>query len=231
MVFVCYQLSYFQPNIRNNETKSCYKISDYSSKCTDFVRFSFNLVSAWYSPSHLACKNYEDKELRKFGLLGQRWFMVRMKIGEKQRLERKFEGKIPHTRKIGRKSSVLSQTPALPRSSCRIELDTSALRHFDLLWCDLQPHYCIHRLHLSLSTRQLFIIPPFMPRSVPMISMFCFWWLLAAEYTKKYGIVTSPIVDANNVSVRARNTFHSEQTKKTRTNNVFWAVGRLVLPG
>ena len=123
---------------------------NYSSKCTDFVRFSFNLVSAWYSPSHLACKNYEDKELRKFGLLGRQWFMVRMKMGEKQRLKRKFEGKIPHTRKIGRKSSVLSQTPALPRSSCRIELVTSALRHFDFLWCDLQRHYCIHRLHLSL---------------------------------------------------------------------------------
>ena len=57
---------------------------------------------------------------------------------------------------------------------------------FSVLFCRTQANLptlikssiCVHRLYLSLSTRQLPIILPAMPHSVPMMSMFRFCWYL-----------------------------------------------------
>ena len=79
--------------------------------------------------------------------------------------------------------------------------------------------YCVHRLHLSLSTTQL---PPVMPHSGPMMSMFRFCWLFAAESMyEKNGIVTSPVVD---VSIGTRKTLLSRKEVNGEAIFLLWDV-------
>ena len=97
--------------------------------------------------------------------------------------------------------------------------DTSALRHFISCGVTNKSSICVHRL---LSTRQLSIIPPVMFQSVPGMSMFRFCWLFTVD--EKNRIVTSPVVDANNVSIGTRKTLLSR--KEVNVEAIFSFVGR-----